>query len=119
MDSRYTSCPIFVKFSNVIATDSAVHSLSDCCRGKSSSRQIPLLFHLVSAIQTCNQLLRLGLLSPHREARLRRRELRQRQQAEVDDLADRMKLLQEANENKQRQLEAMREVLRHDQSLKL
>lgn len=66
---------------------------------------------LVAAIQTCLQLLRLGLPSPHREARLRRRELRQRQQTEEDDLAERMKHLQAANENKQRQLEGMRKVL--------
>lgn len=64
----------------------------------------------VSAIQTCIQQLSLGLSSPHREARLRRRELRQRQQAEVEDLEDRMKQLQAANENKQRQLEEMRKV---------
>lgn len=62
----------------------------------------------IQAIQTCIQLLRLGLLSPHREARLRRRELRQRQQVEEEDLAERMKNLQAANENKQRQLEEMR-----------
>ncbi|XP_073321203.1 switch-associated protein 70-like [Pagrus major] len=62
----------------------------------------------IQAIQTCIQLLRLGLLSPHREARLRRRELRQRQQVEEEDLAVRMKQLQLANENKQRQLETMR-----------
>ncbi|XP_036951024.1 switch-associated protein 70-like isoform X1 [Acanthopagrus latus] len=62
----------------------------------------------IQAIQTCIQLLRLGLLSPHRESRLRRRELRQRQQVEEEDLAVRMKQLQLANDNKQRQLEAMR-----------
>ncbi|XP_051236343.1 switch-associated protein 70 [Dicentrarchus labrax] len=65
----------------------------------------------IQAIQTCIQLLRLGLPSPHREARLRRRELRQRQQAEEDNLAERMKQLQVANENKQRQLEAMRKKM--------
>uniref|UniRef100_A0A3Q2ZSD8 Switch-associated protein 70 n=1 Tax=Kryptolebias marmoratus TaxID=37003 RepID=A0A3Q2ZSD8_KRYMA len=62
----------------------------------------------IQAIQTCIQLLRLGLLSPHREARLRRRELRQKQQVEEEDLAERMKSLQAANENKQRELEDMR-----------
>ena len=72
---------------------------------------IPLSLCLVAAIQTCIQLLRLGLPSPHREARLRRRELRQKQHAEEEDLVERMKELQAANENKQRQLEAMREVL--------
>ncbi|XP_043953989.1 switch-associated protein 70 [Gambusia affinis] len=53
-------------------------------------------------------MLRLGLLSPHREARLRRRELRQKQQLEEQDLTERMKNLQAANEAKQRQLEDMR-----------
>lgn len=66
---------------------------------------------LIAVIQTCIQSLRLGLLSPHREARLRRKELRQRQQAEVQDLEQRMQQLQVANEHKQRQLEAMRKVL--------
>uniref|UniRef100_A0A665TH29 Switch-associated protein 70 n=1 Tax=Echeneis naucrates TaxID=173247 RepID=A0A665TH29_ECHNA len=67
----------------------------------------------IQAIQTCIQSLRLGLLSPHREARLRRRELRQRQHAEEDQLVEKMRQLQAANEKKQRQLEAMREVLFH------
>ncbi|XP_060893757.1 switch-associated protein 70 [Labrus mixtus] len=65
----------------------------------------------IQAIQTCIQLLRLGLLSPHREARLRRRELRQKQLAEEEDLVERMKQLQAANEHKQRQLEAMRKKM--------
>ncbi|KAM9765110.1 switch-associated protein 70 [Menidia menidia] len=62
----------------------------------------------IQAIQTCIQMLRLGLSSPHREARLRRRELRQKQQVEEMDLAERMKILQVANENKQRELEDMK-----------
>ncbi|XP_028257555.1 switch-associated protein 70-like [Parambassis ranga] len=62
----------------------------------------------IQAIQTCIQMLRLGLLSPHREARQRRRELRQRQQVEEEDLTEKMKQLQAANESKQRELEAMR-----------
>ncbi|XP_054866455.1 switch-associated protein 70 isoform X2 [Amphiprion ocellaris] len=62
----------------------------------------------IQAIQSCIQQLRLGLLSPHREARLRRRELRQRQQVEEEDLAERMKQLQAASDTKQRELEAMR-----------
>ncbi|CAJ1049663.1 switch-associated protein 70 [Xyrichtys novacula] len=65
----------------------------------------------IQAIQSCIQVLRLGLLSPHREARLRRRELRQRQQDDGEDLAERMKELQAANENKQMQLEAMRKEM--------
>ncbi|KAM4593247.1 switch-associated protein 70-like [Odontesthes bonariensis] len=62
----------------------------------------------IQAIQTCIQMLRLGLSSPHREALLRRRELRQRQQVDEMDLAERMRNLQTANENKQRELEDMR-----------
>uniref|UniRef100_A0A7N8Y3U7 Switch-associated protein 70 n=1 Tax=Mastacembelus armatus TaxID=205130 RepID=A0A7N8Y3U7_9TELE len=65
----------------------------------------------IQAIQTCIQMLRLGLSSPHRESRRRRRELRQRQQSGEVDLVERMKQLQTANESKQRQLEIMREVL--------
>ncbi|XP_061566420.1 switch-associated protein 70 [Cololabis saira] len=62
----------------------------------------------IQAIQTCIQLRSLGLLSPHREALLRRRELRQKQQVEEEDLETKMMKLQVANENKQRQLEDMR-----------
>uniref|UniRef100_A0A3P9QJ19 Switch-associated protein 70 n=1 Tax=Poecilia reticulata TaxID=8081 RepID=A0A3P9QJ19_POERE len=62
----------------------------------------------IQAIQTCIQLLRLSLLSPHREARLRRRELRQKQQLDEQHLTEKMKNLQAANEAKQRQLEDMR-----------
>ncbi|XP_076012355.1 switch-associated protein 70 [Genypterus blacodes] len=65
----------------------------------------------IQAIQTCIQLLRLGLPSPHREAQLRRRELRQRQHGQHDELEERMKQLQTANENKQRTLEAMRKKM--------
>ncbi|XP_064837833.1 switch-associated protein 70-like [Oncorhynchus masou masou] len=65
----------------------------------------------IQAIQTCIQLLRLGLPSPQLEARLRRRELRQKQQAEQGELEERMRLLQIANENKHRQLESMRKKL--------
>ncbi|XP_055777449.1 switch-associated protein 70-like [Salvelinus fontinalis] len=65
----------------------------------------------IQAIQTCIQLLRLGLPSPHLEARLRRRELRQKQQAEQGELEEKMRLLQIANENKHRQLESMRKKL--------
>ncbi|KAL6113067.1 swap70 [Pungitius sinensis] len=65
----------------------------------------------LQAIQTCIQQLRLGLSSPHREARLRRKELRQRQQAEEHDVTERMRRLQVVNENKQRQLEGMRKKI--------
>lgn len=64
----------------------------------------------ISAIQSCIQQLSLGLLSPHREARLRRKELRQKQQVEVEDLEEKMKQLQAANEHKQKQLQEMRKV---------
>ncbi|KAM3877029.1 switch-associated protein 70 [Diretmus argenteus] len=65
----------------------------------------------IQAIQTCIQLLRLGLSSPHREARLRRRELRQRHQAEQEELDERMKQLQAASENKQKELLSMRKKM--------
>uniref|UniRef100_A0A3P9HL98 Switch-associated protein 70 n=1 Tax=Oryzias latipes TaxID=8090 RepID=A0A3P9HL98_ORYLA len=62
----------------------------------------------IQAVHSCIQLRRLGLTSPHREARRRRREVRQRQRAEEEELAERMKELQAANERKQRELEDMR-----------
>lgn len=62
------------------------------------------------------QLLKQGLLSPHREARLRRRELRQRRQAEQEEVTQKMRLLQVANDQKQRQLDEMKKVLRHRSS---
>ncbi|XP_061819969.1 switch-associated protein 70 [Nerophis lumbriciformis] len=65
----------------------------------------------IQAIQTCIQLLRLGLPSPHREVRLRRREFRQKQMAKEEDLAERMKLLQASNDSNQMQLEAMRKKM--------
>lgn len=80
-------------------------------------RTVSISLRVAVAIQTCIQLLRLGLSSPHREARLRRRELRQKQKVEEDDLAEKVKQLQVANENKQRQLEGMKEVLLHAQLL--
>ncbi|KAJ8396730.1 hypothetical protein AAFF_G00015680 [Aldrovandia affinis] len=67
----------------------------------------------IQAIQTCVALLKRDLAAPapHREARLKRKDLRQKQQAEQDHLEERMKELQIANENKQRELEAMRKKL--------
>ncbi|XP_030646177.1 switch-associated protein 70b [Chanos chanos] len=65
----------------------------------------------IQAIQTCITLLKLGRQAPHREARQKRRELRQKQHAEQEELELRMKELQIANENKQRELEAMRKKL--------
>lgn len=64
----------------------------------------------ISAIQTCISLLKLGRPAPHRESRQKRRELRQKQQAEQEELELRMRELQTANENKQQELEAMRKV---------
>ncbi|KAI5098130.1 switch-associated protein 70, partial [Silurus meridionalis] len=65
----------------------------------------------IQAIQTCISLLKIGHPAPHYEARLKRRELRQKQQAEQEQLELRMKELQTANENKQKELEAMRKKL--------
>ncbi|KAI4901663.1 hypothetical protein NFI96_012837 [Prochilodus magdalenae] len=65
----------------------------------------------IQAIQTCISLLKVGRPAPHREARQKRRELRQKQQAEQEQLELRMRELQTANENKQRELETMRKKL--------
>ncbi|XP_076879733.1 switch-associated protein 70 [Brachyhypopomus gauderio] len=65
----------------------------------------------MQAIQDCINRLRQGLSEPHREARQRRKELRARLQAEQDLMENRMRDLQLANENKQKQLEAMRKDL--------
>uniref|UniRef100_A0AAZ3PU01 Switch-associated protein 70 n=1 Tax=Oncorhynchus tshawytscha TaxID=74940 RepID=A0AAZ3PU01_ONCTS len=64
----------------------------------------------IQAIQTCISLLKLGRPAPHRESRQKRRVLRQKQQAEQEELELRMKELQTANEDKQQELEAMRKV---------
>ncbi|KAK6309274.1 hypothetical protein J4Q44_G00207370 [Coregonus suidteri] len=65
----------------------------------------------IQAIQMCISLLKLGRSAPHCESRQKRRELRQKQQAEQEELELRMRELQTANENKQHQLEAMRKKL--------
>ncbi|CAL8380459.1 unnamed protein product [Arctogadus glacialis] len=65
----------------------------------------------IQALQTCLQQVRLGLLSPHREARLRRQELRQKRTVEEEELTERMRQLQATNENKQIELEVMRKKL--------
>uniref|UniRef100_A0AAY5L9N8 Switch-associated protein 70 n=1 Tax=Esox lucius TaxID=8010 RepID=A0AAY5L9N8_ESOLU len=65
----------------------------------------------IQAIQTCISLLNLGRPAPHRESRQKRRELRQKQQAEQDELELRMRELQTANESKQQELEDMRKKL--------
>uniref|UniRef100_A0A673CPP7 PH domain-containing protein n=1 Tax=Sphaeramia orbicularis TaxID=375764 RepID=A0A673CPP7_9TELE len=122
----YYVCEDLVEIKGTIALDSdcCVESLPDrdtkkClfiikCSDKSfeiSASDKKKKQEWIQAVQTCIQLRRLGLPSPHREARLRRRELRQRQQVEEDDLAHRMKQLQAANDNKQRELEAMRKKM--------
>ncbi|XP_041966890.1 switch-associated protein 70b [Alosa sapidissima] len=65
----------------------------------------------IQAIQTCVLLLKMGRPAPHREARQKRRELRQKQQAEQELIELRMRELQMANESKQHELEAMRKKL--------
>ncbi|XP_056464639.1 switch-associated protein 70-like [Gadus chalcogrammus] len=65
----------------------------------------------IQALQTCLQQVRLGLLSPHREARLRRQELRQKHTVGEEELTERMRQLQATNENKQIELEVMRKKL--------
>ncbi|XP_048828299.1 switch-associated protein 70-like isoform X2 [Brienomyrus brachyistius] len=62
----------------------------------------------IQAIQTCLNLMRLGLPSPHHDGRQKRRELRLRQQAEQEELEDRMKRLQATNETRQCELETLR-----------
>lgn len=63
-----------------------------------------------TAIQTTVSLLRVGSPPPHKEARQKRKELRQKRQAEEEELERQMKELQIANENKQEELETVRKV---------
>ncbi|KAJ8249281.1 hypothetical protein GJAV_G00233130 [Gymnothorax javanicus] len=65
----------------------------------------------IQAIQNCIALLKRGQPAPHHEARQRRKELRQRQLMEQEQLAERMRELQVANETKQQELENMRKKL--------
>ncbi|KAM4617832.1 switch-associated protein 70 [Discoglossus pictus] len=62
----------------------------------------------IQAIQTVVNLRRMGLPPPHKEARQKRKALRQKLQAEQKELEQKMKALQMANENKQQELETMR-----------
>lgn len=62
------------------------------------------------AIQTTVNLLRAGSPPPHKEARQKRKELRQKLLAEQEELERQMKELQTANENKQKELETVRKV---------
>uniref|UniRef100_A0AAZ3R068 SWAP70 N-terminal EF-hand domain-containing protein n=1 Tax=Oncorhynchus tshawytscha TaxID=74940 RepID=A0AAZ3R068_ONCTS len=65
----------------------------------------------IQAIQMCLSLMQLGRTVPHRESLQKRRDLRQKQQGEQEELELRMRELQTANENKQHQLEALRKKL--------
>ncbi|XP_032894853.1 switch-associated protein 70 [Amblyraja radiata] len=65
----------------------------------------------IQAIQTAVNLLKDERLPPHMEGRQKRRELRQKQQAEQEEITRRMKELQLANEDKQQELEKMRKEL--------
>uniref|UniRef100_A0A7M4E0F8 Switch-associated protein 70 n=1 Tax=Crocodylus porosus TaxID=8502 RepID=A0A7M4E0F8_CROPO len=64
----------------------------------------------IQAIQTTVNLLRLGSPPPHKEARQKRKELREKLLAEQEELERQMKELQIANENKQQELERVRKV---------
>ncbi|KAM6464800.1 switch-associated protein 70 isoform 1-T1 [Liasis olivaceus] len=65
----------------------------------------------IQAIQTTVNLLKLKSPSPHKEARQKRKDLRQKLQAEQAELERQMKELQIANENKQKELETVRKQL--------
>uniref|UniRef100_UPI00398EE9F7 switch-associated protein 70b isoform X3 n=1 Tax=Pristiophorus japonicus TaxID=55135 RepID=UPI00398EE9F7 len=65
----------------------------------------------IQAIQTAINLLKDERLPPHKEGRQKRRELRQKLQAEQEEIERRMKDLQLANEDKQQELEKMRKEL--------
>ncbi|XP_053576569.1 switch-associated protein 70 [Bombina bombina] len=65
----------------------------------------------IQAIQTVVNLGRLGLPPPHKEARQKRKALRQKLLAEQKELEQKMKALQTANETKQQELEAVRKQL--------
>ncbi|XP_069756256.1 switch-associated protein 70b isoform X5 [Narcine bancroftii] len=65
----------------------------------------------IQAIQTAINLMKYEKLPPHIEGRQKRRELRQKQQAEQEEMAQRMTELQLANEDKQQELEKMRKEL--------
>ncbi|RXM36376.1 Switch-associated protein 70 [Acipenser ruthenus] len=70
----------------------------------------------IQAVQTAVNLLKQGLPAPHKEARQKRKELRQKLQAEQEALEQRMKELQTANESKQQELETMRKKLQEDEA---
>ncbi|OXB80531.1 UNVERIFIED_CONTAM: hypothetical protein H355_016321 [Colinus virginianus] len=62
-------------------------------------------------VETTVSLLRAGSPPPHKEARQKRKELRQKLLAEQAELERQMKELQTANESKQRELETVRKQL--------
>ncbi|XP_053304855.1 switch-associated protein 70 [Spea bombifrons] len=66
----------------------------------------------IQAIQTVINLRKMGLSSPHREARQKRKALRQKMLAEQMEMEKKMKELQLANETKQRELENVRKQLK-------
>ncbi|KAI1232606.1 hypothetical protein IHE44_0006437, partial [Lamprotornis superbus] len=66
---------------------------------------------LHQTIQSTVSLLRAGSPPPHKEARQKRKELRQKLLAEQEELERQMKELQAANENKQKELETVRKQL--------
>ncbi|XP_059704841.1 switch-associated protein 70 isoform X4 [Haemorhous mexicanus] len=65
----------------------------------------------IQAIQSTVSLLRAGSAPPHKEARQKRKELRQKLLAEQEELERQMRELQAANENKQKELETVRKQL--------
>ncbi|MEE6498766.1 hypothetical protein FKM82_003223 [Ascaphus truei] len=67
----------------------------------------------IQAIQTVVNLRRLGLPPPHKEARQKRKALRQKLLTEQEELEKQMKDLLAINEKKQRELEDMQKQLQH------
>ncbi|XP_069596068.1 switch-associated protein 70 [Ranitomeya imitator] len=65
----------------------------------------------IQDIQTVVNLRKLGIASPHRDARQKRKALRQKLQAEQEELEQKMKELQTSNEMKQLELEHVRTQL--------
>ncbi|CAN2391031.1 Pleckstrin homology domain [Pristimantis euphronides] len=66
----------------------------------------------IQDIQTVVNLRKMGVASPHKDARQKRKTLRQKQQAEQEELEKMMKDLQTSNEMKQLELEQVRMQLR-------
>ncbi|KAM9302450.1 switch-associated protein 70 [Gastrophryne carolinensis] len=62
----------------------------------------------IQAIQTVVNLQKLGVVSPHTDARQKRKELRRKLQVEQEELQQKMKDLQTSNEAKQQELEKMK-----------